>query len=193
MICKNCGKENKDTNIKCEICNYELQNLEDILKPKKVKITLEQKICMLFFRIICIIMIAYGLFAISSSIYSIILENKIKKEYNQTNATLVEYTNCQFDEENIEICSAIYKYEVNDNTYTMLLDLDAVRDVYPDTEIVYYNPNNHRETAMYFGIERYVYRIFGIVSGIVIIPIAVFIILFTNSIYKLLKEPKKVL
>lgn len=192
LICKNCGKENKSTNIKCEFCNSELVSLDDTSNSKKEKITLQQKLCMLCFFVISGAMIVYGLFAICSSVYSFILENKIKSEYNQTYATLVEYTDCQFDEDNNEICNAIYKYEVNNNTYTVSLDLGVVRDVYQNSEIVYYNPNNPSESVIYAGMERDLARIFGIISGIVMICVAIFIILFTVSVYKTLKESKKV-
>ena len=41
-ICKNCGKENKSTNIKCEFCNSKLNNLDDTYNPKKKKLHLNR-------------------------------------------------------------------------------------------------------------------------------------------------------
>ena len=192
MVCPNCKKENKNTNIRCEFCNTELVNLDDTSNPKREEITLQQKLCMLCFFVISGAMIVYGLFAISSSVYTIILENKIKNEYNETYASLIEYTDCQVDEDNNEVCNAIYKYEVNNNTYTVSLDLEVVRDVYQNSEIVYYNPNNPSESVIYAGMERNLARMIGIILGIVMICVAIFIILFTVSVYKTLKEPKKV-
>ena len=192
LICKNCRKENKSTNIKCEFCNSELVSLGDTFNSKREEITLQQKLCMLCFFVISGAMIVYGLFAISSSVYTFILENKIKNEYNETYASLIEYTDCQVDEDNNEVCNAIYKYEVNNNTYTVSLDLEVVRDVYQNSEIVYYNPNNPSESVIYAGMERNLARMFGIVLGIIMICVAIFMILFTVSVYKTLKEPKKV-
>lgn len=184
MVCLNCKKENKNTNIRCEFCNTELVNLDDTSNPKRKEITLQQKLCMLCFFAISGAMIVYGLFAICSSVYSFILENKTKNEYNQTYATLVEYTDCQYNEDNIEVCNAIYKYEVNNNTYTVSLDLEVVRDVYENNEIVYYDSNNPSESVIYAGMEKDLARIFGIISGIVMICVAIFIIFFTISCYQ---------
>ena len=192
MVCSKCKKENKNTNIRCEFCNTELVNLDNISNPKREEITLQQKLCMLCFFVTSGAMIVYGLFAICSSVYSFILENKIKSEYNQTYATLVEYTDCEVDEDNNEVCNAIYKYEVNNNTYTVSLDLEVVRDVYQNSEIVYYNPDNPNKSVIYADTEKDIVRIFGIISGIVMICVAIFIILFTVSVYKTLKESKKV-
>ena len=193
MVCNNCGNENKNTNIRCDFCNTELVILDDTSNPKKEKITFLQKFVVLCFLVTSVAMIVYGLFAICSSVYSFILENKIKSEYNQTYATFVEYTDCQFDEDNIEVCNAIYKYEVNSNTYTVSLDLEVIRDVYENSEIVYYDSNNPSESVIYAGMERNLARIFGIISGIVMICVAIFIILFTISIYKTLKDANKMI
>ena len=192
MVCKNCGKENKNTNIRCEFCNIELLNLDDTSNPKKEEITLQQKLCMLCTFVISGAMIIYGLFAICSSVYSFISENKIKNEYSKTYATLVKYKDCQYNEDNIEVCNAIYKYEVNNNAYTVSLDLEVIRDVYENNEIVYYNPNNPNDSVIYAGMEKDLARIVGIILGIVMICVAVFIILFSVSVYNTLKESKKV-
>lgn len=83
MVCPNYKKENKNTNIKCEFCNSELITLDDRANPKKEEITLQQKLCMLcffcnFWNYDCI----WIIFFIFSSVYSFILENKTKNEYN---------------------------------------------------------------------------------------------------------------
>lgn len=160
-----------------------------ILKKKKLHFN-KNFVCYVFF-VSSGAMIVYGLFAICSSIYSFITENKIKKEYNQTYATLVKYIDCKLDEDNIEICNAIYKYEVNNNIYTVTLDLDVIQDVYENSEIVYYNPNNPNESVIY--PNNNIYRIFVIIFGIVIICLGIFIILFTTAIIKTIKEPKKII
>ena len=193
MVCRNCGKENKNTNIRCEFCNTELSSIDDNSSQKKEEVTLEQKLCLLCFWVISGVMIIYGLFLIGNSVYSWILENKIKNEYNMATATLVDYTNCEYDEDNNEVCNAIYEYVINNNTYMVSLDLEAIRDVYENSEIVYYNPNNPSESVIYAGTERFLSRIVSVVLGIVMICVAIFVVLFTLANYKIIKEAKKVM
>lgn len=191
IICKNCGKENKSTNIKCEFCNSELVGLDDTSNSKKKETTLEQKFCYLCFMVVSILMIACGLFFIGSNVYSIILENKTKKEYIQTNATLVD-KDCKYNEDKVRICKATYEYEVKGDIYTVVLDLEVVEEVYKNSEVVYYNPNNPSESVIFSDIDD-MNGIIIIIFGIVLIGVAIFIMLFTTAIYKMIKEPKKIM
>lgn len=192
LLCPNCGKKNKSTNIKCEFCSSELNKEEK--ESESNKITLEQKICMVCGLVAFGAIVIYGIYIICSSVYFLTTEKKIKKEYSQKYATLMEYTDCQFNEDKQEVCNAIYKYDVNDKTYTVSLESEVARDAYQKSEIVYYNPSNPSDSVIYPSNNNYdVVRIIAITSGIVYACVGIFAELFIISIYKMLKKPKQVL
>ena len=45
--CPNCGSENKNTNIRCEVCNSKLVRPESITTSKRGELTFEEQVCRL--------------------------------------------------------------------------------------------------------------------------------------------------
>lgn len=195
MICKNCGKENKSTNIRCDFCNAELiddnnsankkssiYGTNRTLKPEEVaNLTniaghLNIVFSLLFSGLW--ILVAIGLIGFGS--YSYISEHKETKDYDKTVATLEDYQKCRTDQ-GTEICNAIYEYQVNGITYTASPDLLSNRNTFSSTETVYYNPNNPSESIIY---TSNINIIFIVIGSIILVGIII------SFIYKVVKIKK---
>lgn len=164
MICPNCQKENKNTNIRCEGCGTELINVQEHLNKIQPVYTLnptapltkEQKIkttkttgCII--KIILFFFISPFLFTglaltIVGAILTIDERSKIEN-YVQTEATLVEYINCYISDGS-EFCEGLYEYEVDGTRYTASPSKEGSRNTYSETETVYYNANNPSENLI---------------------------------------------
>ena len=131
MVCRNCGKENKNTNIRCEFCNTQfiddnyfnqeniMSDTSNVLSTKNIEVSTKKIGC--FSVILSLLLngmwILFALAFIVFGFYSYISEHNQTKNYNKTFATLVSYKNCRNDD-GTEICNAVYEYEVNGVTYT---------------------------------------------------------------------------
>ncbi len=195
MICRNCGKENKNTNIRCEFCNTELIDTNNyfnqenivygsntILKPQEVEISTKKIGCfsVIFGLLLNGIWILVASAFIVFGLYSYISEHNQTKNYDETVATLVSYKNCRNDD-GIEICNAVYEYEVNGITYTTSPNLLSNRGGFKTIETVYYNPNIPSESIIYTSSVNIILIVIG------------FIILFGiigSFIYKVIKIKK---
>ena len=58
--CPNCGSENKNTNIRCEVCNSKLVRPESITTSKRGELTFKEKSFMLVFLIGFIYVLGLG-------------------------------------------------------------------------------------------------------------------------------------
>lgn len=195
MVCKNCGKENKNTNIRCEFCNTELIDTNNyfnqeniaygtntILKPQEVEISTKKIGCfsVIFGLLLNGIWILFALVFIGFGLYSYISEHNQTKNYDETVATLVNYKNCRNDD-GTEICNAVYEYEVNGIIYTTSPNVLSNRGGFETTETVYYNPNNPSESIIYASSVNIILIVIG------------FIILFAiigSFIYRVVKIKK---
>lgn len=195
MICKNCGKENKNTNIRCEVCNSELidtnsyfnqENIvyetNTILNPQQIEVSTKKIgfFSVIFGLLLNGIWILIALVFIGFGLYSYISEHSPTKNYNETNATLVSYKNCRNDD-GTEICNAVYEYEVNGITYTTSPNYLSNRGGFSTIETVYYNPSNPSESIIYASDVYIILIVIGFIS--------LFVIIF-SSIYKAVKIKK---
>lgn len=160
--CSNCGKENKNTNIRCEFCNAELnipksnENFES--KSKKIE------------RIVNIVLLLallpgflLGILFTGVSIYSTVTDISKSKKYLETEGKLVNYENCQYESDGNELCNAIYEYTVNNTTYKGSPKLLTSRSEFKETVKVKYNSNNPSEYLIDAGWNTL------LIAGIIII------------------------
>lgn len=176
--CPNCGKENKNTNVKCAFCETELNHLEQEDNLFNINSNSGNKIFKIISNIILIIRIfpwiLIGILFIGISIYftySTISANNKAKNYLETVGTLIDFDNCEIDEDNDELCNAIYEYTVNDITYEGSPKLLSNRSSFKQTITVKYNPDNPSEYVI--NEETNTLLILGI--NIVIIVIIIYI------------------
>ena len=189
MKCPSCGSENKNTNIKCEVCGVELHSEEEDsslfdsnINPKYVErqnivkgldyINKRKKgIGCLSNIIIAIILIPWilaGLAFIGVSLYSIISNIKASKNYDETEATLVDYV-IKRDGEGKEYYKAVYEFEVDGVKYTASPDKEGSKNSYKMTAKVKYNPEYPNENLMASGWGSLL--VTGIIMEIVIVLI----------------------
>ena len=186
MLCKNCGKENKNTNIRCEFCNYEIIETNEISERKNI--TFHQKIIIMIVILIFGYKLVEGLLLIGSVVYSYLLEYNQKKDYDKTVASLTDYVNCEY-EEGTEICNAIYEYKVDDVIYTISSDFLADKNAFRTLETVYYNPSVPSEAVIYNDTEKNTLTIVGIIFGLLEVSfMSVGLLIFSF----VLKNPKKI-
>lgn len=171
MKCPTCGSENKNTNIKCEVCGTVLHPEEEDyslfdsnINPKYVDrqktvnrleyINKRKKgIGCLSNVIISAILIPWilaGLAFIGVSLYSIISNIKVSKNYDETEATLVDYVK-KSDIEGKDYYIAIYEFEVDGVKYTASPDKEGSKNSYKKTAKVKYNPEYPNENLMASG------------------------------------------
>lgn len=171
MKCPSCGSENKNTNIKCEVCGAELHPEEeesfkadssfnpkyidgnDTVKNLDYIKTRRKNIGCLSNVIIAIILIPWilaGLAFIGVSLYSIISNIKVSKNYDETKATLVDYV-IKRDSEGKEYYKAVYEFEVDGVKYTASPDKEGSKNSYKKTAKVKYNPEYPNENLMASG------------------------------------------
>ncbi len=187
--CPNCGYENKNTNIRCVSCGTELNYIEQSsnfpnnnnYSQINVKtIDLGSKKAKLITTAILMFILApwfiAGVAFIAVSSYSNITDNNKSKNYLETEGKLVDYENCQYDDEGDEICSGVYEYTVNGVTYKGSPNMLSTRSGFKKTTIVKYNPNNPNEYVMDSGWN-------GLLIAGIIIVIVVVIIFISVKIY----------
>lgn len=193
--CPNCGYENKNTNIRCESCATELNPIKqsnnflnhDYSQINAKTIDLESKKVKHIINAILIFILApcflVGLSFIGVSLYSNIVNNNKSKNYLETEGKLVDYENCQYDDNGDELCSGIYEYTVNGITYKASPKLLSNHSGFKQIAIVKYNPNNPNEYVMNLGWNGL------LIAGIIMVTIVVIIFISVkNSMTKLSKN-----
>ena len=171
MKCPSCGSENKNTNIKCEVCGTLLHPEEEdrslfdsninttYVDRQKIVNGLEyinkrkKGIGCLSNVIIAVILIPWilaGLAFIGVSLYSIISNIKVSKNYDETEATLVDYV-IKSSGEGKDYYKAIYEFEVDGVKYTASPDKEGSKNSYKKTAKVKYNPEYPNENLMASG------------------------------------------
>ena len=189
--CPNCGKENKNTNIKCEYCGTELNHIEqndkflnkDYSQTNVKTINLGSKKAKHITSAILIFILApwflAGLAFIGVSSYSNITDYNKSKNYLETEGKLVSYQNYQYDDDGNELCNAVYEYTVNGVTYKGSPNLLSNRSGFKQTATVRYDPNNPSEYVMNSGWN--VLLIAGIIMVTVVLVIFISIKIFIKS------------
>lgn len=195
VCCPNCGKENKNTNIKCEFCSTQLIdvnefNQEDqftlngnIVKTNEINVSTKKVGCLSNILIIIFIgpWLLAGIAFFGVGLFSSISEHNETKGYEKTTAILKDYTNCTYDGGS-ELCEAIYEYQVNGVTYTVSPSKLSNSGGFEERDTVYYNPNNPSESIMYTS-----WSYLTIVGFIIIIVVSAILI----SINKVIKKISK--
>lgn len=128
-----------------------------------------------------------SLMLISSS--SKIDENNKTKNYLKDEGKLVDYTNCQYDDE-VELCNGVYEYTVNAVVYKALPNLLSNRSRFKEIAIVKYNPDNPSEYVMDSGWNQLM--IVGVIMVIIIIIVIIDIVIFVIFINKASKKIKDI-
>lgn len=191
MICPNCGKENKNTNIKCEFCSTQLIDVNsfnqkgillengNILNNNGTEVSSKKAGCLIYILILIFNgpFLLTGLAFLGVGLFSSISEHNQTKDYEETTAILKDYTNCNYDD-GTEFCEAIYEYQVNGITYTVSPKLRSNRSGFKYTDTVYYNPNNPSESIMYADWNSLT------IIGTVILSIIIVIFIITAIVIK---------
>ena len=196
--CPNCGYENRNTNIICESCGKELNNANYTSVNQKLPqldektIDAAKKRANLISNIILIFILGLpflvGIVFIGVSLYFNITENYNSKNYLKTEGKLVDFDNCQYNNEN-ETCNAIYEYVVNGITYTGSSNVSSNRSDFKQTITVKYNPNDSSEYVINSDFN------YLLITGIIIIAVDLLIFVSVkksiNKVFDKLYSTKK--
>lgn len=199
MICPNCQKENRNTNIRCEYCSFQLIDLDkykhdDIIvvdtnennELTEVKVSSKKIGCIS--NIILIIFVGpwlfIGIILFGVGIFANVNERIQSKGYDKTVANFNDYVNCNY-EGNVELCEAVYEYKVNGVIYSVSPKKITNRENFNETDTVYYNPNNPSESLIYVGFNSI------IVTGLIIIGVITIIFIIKGIILKKITKGQK--
>ena len=193
--CPNCGKENKNTNIRCEFCSTQLINTNEYdqysnlvlngnnLESKEINVSTKKVGCLT--NILMLIFagpwLLVGIVFFGVGLFSSISEYNQTKGYEKTIGILKDYGECTYDDGN-ELCEAIYEYQVNGVIYTVSPNLLSNSDGFDESDTVYYNPNNPSESLMYSSWSN-----LTIVGLIFIIVVSVILVFINRKIKKISK------
>ncbi len=182
MLCPQCGKENKNTNIKCEYCGYELINGEEIKNDAtKASIKMVKRFVKIIFGAFCLPLLIIGVVFLIIGIKENMAEVTQAKDYVETTGHLKNFINCKVDD-GTEVCEAIYEYQVDGKTYTASPKMTGTRNAFKKEKTILYNPNRPQENVIYAG-----YGIF-IIVGLCLIMAAIAIIFSKRKIIKRLEQ-----
>lgn len=178
MICPNCKKENKNTNIRCEYCStelidikkhdelgFDLKDYKEVVVPTK-KFNMVANILIFLFSLCFVFFVLFGIFGV----YLTVIEYNQRKGYEKTTATLIEDENC-IEKEDIDICEPQYryKYKVDGKNYFVSLDSEEVGE---ENITIYYNPQKPDEHVVHHDWSLFVFA--GIIPIVIIIITFVF-------------------
>jgi len=197
MMCPNCKKENKNTNIRCEFCSTQLIDVNEfnqqgiftpngnIVEAKEINVSTKKVGCLSNILILIFVgpWLLVGIAFFGVGLFSIISEHNQTKGYEKTTGILKDYTNCSY-EDGSELCEAIYEYQVNGITYSV--SPSSLRNIggFQQNDIVYYNPNNPSESVMYAGWGTLT------IVGFIIVIVVIVIFVLKNIIMKKISKGK---
>ena len=191
MICKNCGKENKNTNIRCEYCGTGFYEFNDygnpIIEDESIKLKTST------FRIIVNIFLGFILFPIMFSgallfgigAYDIVPKFIESFGYQKAQGTLINYKNCNRSNQE-DYCDGIYEYNVNGKAYTGSPDEKRNKDGFDKYITVWYNEKTPEDYVIYDDVF-FIFLLIGFC--LVSIPLAIFIVV--NVIFKKVEKKEK--
>lgn len=192
--CPNCGQENQNTNLRCIYCNAELKPIEQSSNFLNVDYSQENAkaiqsntkkaghIANIILVIVLIPWFLIGIAFVGISSYSMMNDNGKSKGYLETEGKLVDYVDCQYDEDGAELCNGLYEYTVDGTTYKGSPNLLSDYSGFKSTITVKYNPNNPSEYVMNSGWNTL------LIAGIIILIVALVIFI---SVKKALKNMAK--
>lgn len=177
MRCRNCGSENRNTNIRCDFCSADLISEYNNVDQNFQKIFLGNKTTKRIYNIVLVLLLIpwlfIGLTFIGVSAYSKVSDFIKSKNYITANATLVGYSDCERRDEE-ELCSAIYEYEVDGITYKASSSLISNKSNFSQIDKVKYNPENPKEYSMNKGWNSL------LIVGIVMVTVVIIIFISTQ-------------
>lgn len=197
MICPNCKKENKNTNIRCEFCSTQLIDVNEfnqqgiftpsgnIVETKEINVSTKKVGCLSNILILIFVgpWLLVGIAFLGVGLFSTISEHNQTKGYEKTTGILKDYTNCSY-EDGSELCEAIYEYQVNGITYSVSPSTLSNRGGFKENETVYYNPNNPSESIMYASWSTLT------IIGFIIVVVVSVIFAFKNIFIKKISKGK---
>ena len=197
MMCPNCKKENKNTNIRCEFCSTQLIDVNEfnqqgiftpngnIVETKEINVSTKKVGCLSNILILIFVgpWLLFGIAFLGVGLFSTISEHNQTKGYEKTTGILKDYTNCSY-EDGSELCEAIYEYQVNGITYSVSPSTLSNRGGFEENETVYYNPNNPSESVIYAGWSTLT------IIGFIIVIVVIVIFVFKNIIMKKISKGK---
>lgn len=198
MKCINCGRENKNTNIKCEFCGTMLNTPDNFLnkdysKDDKNIIHLSKGKTLLIVNIFLIIATGVwfivGASFVAVSVYSNITDYNKAKYYLETEGKLVNYDKCELDDDGTELCEAVYEYVVDGVSYHGSPDLLSNKSGFKEVMTVKYNPNSPSEYLIDAGWNNLL--IIGIILVVITVSIFIVVNIFVNKLYKTEEDVKK--
>ena len=177
MVCFHGGKEVNEFDVRCPYCGKSREEINNYYNGnsnnsnKSNVITLSDKQRTVFINIFLLsilgIWLMAGLFMVAIGIGITYRDFKDAQDYVKTTATFFKHTDCNYDEDGY-FCKAIYTYEVDGVSYTIMSNYSANEGNFPTKQDVYYNPNNPSEAAI---------RSSWITSLIVIGTIIIFVVI----------------
>ena len=168
MICPNCQRENKNTNIRCEYCQTQLIDVQEHLKknanytepividlgatsqtPEQQAKNTNLSCCIMSFIIMMFIgpFLLVGLAFLGIGTYCYIEEQKAIETYVETTGELYNFERCTYNDGE-ELCTPVYLYEVDGQIYTASPSSSSTKDNFSQKETVYYNPNDPSENLI---------------------------------------------
>lgn len=151
MICSNCKKENKNSNIKCVHCSSQLIDINDFKEERKKAEEQSKKVykilsnttlyritgTILFMIIMCFIYIIIDVVGYCRFI-----------NYPKTTAILQDYTDCIYSETD-KTCKAIYEYKIDDTTYINTTKTRKSIEDYKIVETIYFDQKNPQKSLVH--------------------------------------------
>ena len=202
--CPNCGYENKNTNIRCELCKTELnyidsnnnflnrdysqQEYETSKSKKAIIIIVVNAILLLMFAPFLVV----GIFFTVKSFDFSSVDGKNIENYLETEGRLVDYDMSGKTDDGRTLYKGIYEYKVNGITYKGSPNYSStIRSDIEENVKVKYNDNNPNEYVIDLGFNIVIF-----LCGIIAVSIALMIIIPTNifiiTIFKMTNQDKKI-
>lgn len=202
--CPNCGYENKNTNIRCELCKTELnyidsnnnflnrdysqQEYETSKSKKAIIIIVVNAILLLMFAPFLVV----GIFFTVKSFDFSSVDGKNIENYLETEGRLVDYDMSGKTDDGRTLYKGIYEYKVNGITYKGSPNYSStIRSDIEENVKVKYNDNNPNEYVIDLGFNIVIF-----LCGIIAVSIALMIIIPTNifiiKIFKMTNQDKKI-
>ena len=202
--CPSCGHENKNTNIRCELCKTELnyidsnnnflnrdysqQEYETSKSKKAIIIIVVNAILLLMFAPFLVV----GIFFTVKSFDFSSVDGKNIENYLETEGRLVDYDMSGKTDDGRTLYKGIYEYKVNGITYKGSPNYSStIRSDIEENVKVKYNDNNPNEYVIDLGFNIVIF-----LCGIIAVSIALMIIIPTNifiiKIFKMTNQDKKI-
>ena len=189
MICPNCKKENKYSNIKCEYCHTQLIDVNKFIpktkkaliqEPIQINISKEQSGCLIngLFLLFVMPWLLTGIMLIGLGLFIYNIEKQETKGYKTTIATIKEFTACNYE----DTCYAVYEYEVEGIVYQIIPDFTMTSNLFNKQETIHYNPKNPTESIIYTNVSAF------IIAGSIIVTCVVIAFIIKSKIVKKIKK-----